>query len=107
MPIKCCNNKQISNNLKKTVDFLKIVAEENRVRILCMLKDEPKCVCEIWPALGLPQNLISHHLGVLKEAGLVKPNKQGLKVFYELNDKNLNKQLANLNLFLKPKCYGN
>ena len=107
MQIKCCKNKKVVRDLKKTVDFLKIVAEENRVRILCMLKDGPKCVCEIWPALDLPQNLISHHLGVLKEFGLVKSNKQGLKVFYELNVKNLNKQLINLQLFLKPKCYDN
>ncbi|MCX6723233.1 MAG: metalloregulator ArsR/SmtB family transcription factor [Candidatus Staskawiczbacteria bacterium] len=107
MSIKCCKNKKIATNLKKTVNFLKIVSEENRVRILCMLKDGPKCVCEIWPNLDLPQNLTSHHLGVLKEAGLVKSNKQGLKVFYELNDKNLSRQLTNLHLFLKPKCYGN
>jgi len=101
MSIRCCDNKKISNDLKKTVDFLKIVAEENRVRILCMLKDGPKCVCEIWPALGLPQNLTSHHLGVLKEAGLVKSKKQGLKVFYELKDKNLNKQLNNFSVVLR------
>ncbi|OGH94284.1 MAG: hypothetical protein A2538_01840 [Candidatus Magasanikbacteria bacterium RIFOXYD2_FULL_41_14] len=107
MPIKCCNNKKVNDNLKKTVEFFKIISEENRVRILCMLKDGPKCVCEIWPALGLSQNLISHHLGVLKVHGLVKSKKLGLKVFYELNTKNLNKQLDNLHLFLKPKSYGN
>ena len=107
MPVKCCKSKKVAKSLTKTVEFLKIIGEENRVRILCMLKNGPKCVCEIWPALDLPQNLTSHHLGVLKEAGLVKSKKQGLKVFYELNDKNLNKQLINLHLFLKPTCYGN
>ncbi|PIZ96923.1 MAG: ArsR family transcriptional regulator [Candidatus Magasanikbacteria bacterium CG_4_10_14_0_2_um_filter_33_14] len=99
--IKCCSNKKISNELKKTVDFLKIISEENRMRILCILKSGPKCVCEIWPNLDLSQNLTSHHLSVLKEFGLVKSKKQGLKVFYELNDKNLQKQLINLDLFLK------
>jgi len=107
MPTKCCTNKKVINNLSQTVFFLRIIAEENRVRILCILKNGPKCVCEIWPALDLPQNLTSHHLGVLKKNGLVKSNKQGLKVFYELNEKKLNKKLDNLNLFLKPKCYGN
>ena len=107
MPVKCCKNKKIATNLKKTVDFLKIISEENRVRILCMLKNGPKCVCEIWPTLNLPQNLTSHHLCVLKKFGLVKSKRTGLKVFYELNEKNLNKQLTNLHLFLKPKCYGN
>ena len=107
MSIKCCSNKKVVDTLKKMMGFLKIINEENRVRTLCMLRDGPKCVCEIWPSLKLPQNLTSHHLGVLREAGLVKSKKQGLKVFYELNDKNLNKQLNNLRLFLKPKCYGN
>jgi len=107
MPIRCCTDKKAANDIKKTADFLKVIAEGNRIRILCMLKDGPKCVCEIWPALNLPQNLTSHHLGVLKEFGLVKSNKQGLKVFYELNDANLNKQLNNLNLFLKSPCHDN
>ena len=64
MAIKCCTNKKTANNLHQTVDFLRIIAEENRIRILCMLKNGPKCVCEIWPALDLTQNLTSHHLGV-------------------------------------------
>lgn len=103
MSMKCCDNKKISRDLRITVDFLKIIADENRMRILCILKHGRKCVCEIWPALDLPQNLTSHHLGVLKQYGLVKSQKQGLKVFYELNYKNLNKKLNNLKLFLNHK----
>jgi ArsR family transcriptional regulator, arsenate/arsenite/antimonite-responsive transcriptional repressor len=99
--MKCCDDKKISKELKKTADFLRIIAEENRVRILCMLKNEPRCVCEIWPELDLPQNLTSHHLGVLKDAGLVKSEKKGLKVFYQVDKDNLKKQLNNLNLFLR------
>ena len=98
--IKCCSNKKISSDLKKTVDFLKIISEENRMRILCILKNGPKCVCEIWPNLDLSQNLTSHHLSVLKKFDLIKSNKQGLKVYYELNHKILNKYLTNFNLVL-------
>lgn len=102
---KCCSNKKAVQNLNEAINFLKIISEKNRLRILCMLKNCPKCVCEIWPALDMPQNLASHHLGILKEAGLVKSNKSGLKVFYELNEKFLTKQLNNLYLFLKPRRY--
>ena len=106
MPIKCCESKRVLEDISKTVDFLKIISEENRMRILCILKDGPRCVCEIWPALKLPQNLTSHHLSVLKEFGLVKSTKYGLKVFYELDEKKLNKHLNHLKLFLTTKCYG-
>ena len=100
MPKKCCYSPQQVKKLTQTVDFLKIIAEENRVRILCLLKHGPKCVCEIWPALGLSQNLASHHLGILKEAGLIKSRRQGLKIFYSLKGEKIKQKLNNLKSFL-------
>lgn len=64
--------------------LLKIVGEENRLRILCLLQEESLCVCEIFEKLNLPQNLTSHHLGVLKKAGLVDDKKRGQWVYYSL-----------------------
>lgn len=91
-----CDNK----DLNKTVNFLKVVAEENRLKILCFLKKDQKCVCEIWQHLKLPQNLISHHLKVLKNLELIDYHKDGLKVFYFLNKKVLNKYSKLINKFL-------
>jgi len=103
MKNKCCDNKKTGKEIEQTVKFLKTISEENRIRILCLLKSGPKCVCKIWPALDLSQNLISHHLSVLKASGLVKANKQGLNVFYELNEDTLKQNLNKLNLFLTSK----
>ena len=64
--------------------LLKIVGEENRLKILCLLQEGGLCVCEIFEKLGLAQNLTSHHLSVLKEAGLVDDKKRGLRVYYSL-----------------------
>jgi len=99
MKPNCCKNKS-EKNIKQATEFLKIISEENRLKILCILRDGEKCVCEIWQFLNLPQNLISHHLKVLKDFGLISSRKESLKVFYKLNRKTLTKHTKLLNKFL-------
>jgi ArsR family transcriptional regulator len=94
MNLSCCKSKKSITELKKVVDFLKIINEENRFKVLCLLRDGEKCVCDIWQCLKLPQNLVSHHLKVLKDFGLISSKKVGLKVFYKLNRKVVKKYLA-------------
>jgi ArsR family transcriptional regulator len=71
----------------KLLELLKIISDGNRLAILSLLKKSPSCVCEIFPSLKLPQNLVSHHLKVLKENGFVDSRKDGLKVIYSIKDK--------------------
>jgi ArsR family transcriptional regulator len=92
MKIACCSftgTKHVvsSPELMKTVDFLKVIAEENRLKILCLLQKGDLCVCDIWQYLGLPQNLTSHHLKVLKDFGLITSRKEGLRVHYSIDKK--------------------
>jgi len=101
MKQKFCQNKESTAELKRTVEFLKVVAEENRLKILCMLRVGEKCVCDIWQFLDLPQNLASHHLKVLKDFGLVEDRKEGLRVYYSINKKEINKYNSLLNKFLQ------
>lgn len=101
MKPKCCKNKVATDELAEAVSFLKVIAEENRLKILCMLRSGEKCVCDIWQYLDLPQNLTSHHLKVLKDFGLVDDRKNGLKVFYSLNKKKNTKYNSLLNKFLQ------
>jgi DNA-binding transcriptional ArsR family regulator len=51
--------------------------------------------------LDLPQNLISHHLKVLKNYGLIDSRKEGTKVFYFLNQRNIKKFTSLLSHFIK------
>ena len=72
--------------------------DENRLRILCLLKERKSlCVCEIYEALKLPQNLVSYHLGKLKEAGFVDSNKQGVNVIYSQGLKRIKKFQSGVN----------
>jgi len=100
---KCCKDKKSIAELLKLVNFLKIIAEENRLKILCILRNGEKCVCDIWQYLELPQNLTSHHLKVLKDFNLLESRKEGLKVFYSINKKVVKKYIKLLNKFLNPK----
>ncbi len=100
--MKKASRKNISaKNLEKAAQFLKIISEENRLKILYLLKNGQKCVCEIWQALKLPQNLVSHHLGVLREFDLISSRKEGVKIFYTINKKTINKYLNLLTGLLK------
>lgn len=73
--------------IKQIANLLKVVSEANRLRILCILQDGELCVCEIFVKLGLSQNLTSHHLSVLRKAGLVNDEKRGQRVYYLLTSK--------------------
>lgn len=100
MSPKRCKDKKSSVQLAKVVEFLKIIAEENRLKILCVLCEGEKCVCEIWQNLELPQNLTSHHLKVLKDFNLISSRKEGLNIFYRINKKVIKKYLSLLSNFL-------
>lgn len=101
-----CQSKKSMNELKLMAEFLKVISEENRLKILCLLQDGQKCVCEIWQYLNLPQNLTSHHLSVLKDFGLISAKKQGLKVIYSVNKEFTKKNFLLLNKIFPPHAIG-
>ncbi len=101
MNLDCCKTKKSKSNLDQTAEFLKVIAEPNRLKVLCILQKQEKCVCEIWQFLDLPQNLISHHLKVLKDSGLIDSRKEGTKIFYFLNKKNIKRSLSLFSHFVK------
>ncbi|BAZ43268.1 ArsR family transcriptional regulator [Chondrocystis sp. NIES-4102] len=64
-------------------DKLKALADSTRLSVLQILMQEPKHVVEINAVLGLEQSLLSHHLKVLREAGLVEATRDGKAVLYQ------------------------
>ncbi len=99
----CCVGKRAQKELALTVEFLKLIAEENRLKIVCLLAQSELCVCEIWSALNIPQNLTSHHLKALKEYGLILSRKDGLNVYYSLDTKALKVSKELLDEFLTAR----
>jgi ArsR family transcriptional regulator len=76
-----------SKQVSALANLLKIVSEESRLRMLCLLHQGEQCVCKIMEHIGLSQSLVSHHLKDLKDAGIVVDDKQGLRVYYSLTNK--------------------
>lgn len=70
--------------LGSVLPLLKALSDENRLGILELLlgADGELCACEIEEAFKLSQPTISHHMKVLREAGLVDGEKRGLWVYY-------------------------
>jgi ArsR family transcriptional regulator, arsenate/arsenite/antimonite-responsive transcriptional repressor len=84
-------------NLALTLQRVKALSDEKRVRILAQLTAGERCVCDLTDALDAGQSLLSFHLKTLKDAGLVTDRRAGRWVYYSLNGD----ALADLEDFLR------
>ncbi len=69
-------------------DRLKALADSTRLRMLDLLTQqlEPLCVCEITAEFDLQQPTISHHIRILRQAGLIAGEKRGVWSYYWATD---------------------
>ena len=67
-----------------SVEFAKTLGDETRQKIMALCCCRRLSVSEIVAQLGVTQPTVSHHLKVLREAGLVKREKHGKNVYYTL-----------------------
>ena len=71
--------------------LFRALGDETRVQIVRLLaaQPEPLCVCHVEAAFSLSQPTISHHLKVLREAGLVTTERRGVWIYYQLRRERL------------------
>ncbi|MDI6881899.1 MAG: metalloregulator ArsR/SmtB family transcription factor [Methanothermobacter sp.] len=86
--------------LEKDASIIKALADPTRLKIVYLLQHGERCVCEIIEALEKPQPTISHHLAILKNAGILKWRKEGVWVHYRLADEKIPKLIEKLLLHL-------
>jgi DNA-binding transcriptional ArsR family regulator len=70
----------------QAVGMLKLLANEDRLLLLCQLTQGEQCVSELEERLGIRQPTLSQQLGVLREQGLVITRRQGKHVYYTVAD---------------------
>jgi ArsR family transcriptional regulator len=71
--------------VKTLLKSLKALADGNRLRILRLLMERSRCVCELQAALGVAQPTVSRHLSILEEAGWVDKERRGKNfIYYQL-----------------------
>ena len=76
--------------MKELVKVFKAVADPNRIRILKMLQQKKMCVCGLSAVLGITQPSVSRHLSMMRDAGLVRDERDGQWINYELCEEKLN-----------------
>lgn len=66
-------------------EILKAISHPTRLQILQVLLNGSKCVSDIVNSIDLPQAIVSHHLGVLRNGGVLNRRKEGTRIWYGIN----------------------
>jgi ArsR family transcriptional regulator len=74
--------------MSSTLNFLRLVADPTRLRLILLLEQEELSVAELQDIMGMGQSRISSHLAQLKRAGVVIDRRAGKNVYYGLNEAN-------------------
>ncbi len=93
-------------DLQALADKLKVLAEPKRLLILNLLMEGVQCNCELGGALQMAPNLISHHLSVLRQAGLVDMERDPVDsrwVYYSVNRAALEELRSAFGTFFDPE----
>lgn len=86
-------------------EYLRIVAEPKRLLILNLIMEGIQCNCDLSQVLNLSPNLVSHHLSILREAGLVNVERDLFDarwVYYSVDRAALEQLRATLVSFFDP-----
>ncbi len=93
-------------NLQNLSRWLKALSEPKRLLLLNLIIQGVQCNCELGDELGMAPNLISHHLSVLREVGLVNAERDPLDsrwVYYSVNRAALDELNSAFGAFFNPE----
>jgi ArsR family transcriptional regulator, arsenate/arsenite/antimonite-responsive transcriptional repressor len=79
----------IDNTNKFKAKIFKALSDPVRLSILDFLRSGEKCVCEIVPHVNLIQPVVSRHLKILKDCGIVKDRKEGNRRHYSITEEQI------------------
>jgi ArsR family transcriptional regulator, arsenate/arsenite/antimonite-responsive transcriptional repressor len=95
-----------SEKIQHLAQQLKVLSEPNRLAILELLIQGTQCNCVLGDALQMAPNLISHHLSVLRDAGLVNVERDildGRWIYYSINTQAVQELAAAFGAFFNPE----
>ncbi len=75
-----------STEISITSGLFAALGDPTRLRLMSALAAHPLCVCDLAAVVGLSQSAASHQLRVLREHGLARPERDGRRVYYRLDD---------------------
>ena len=71
---------------QKTAKVLKVLGDQNRIKIIELLRSGEMCQCDIIPMIGQSQPTVSRHLNLLEESGVIKSRRDGVRMLYKISD---------------------
>jgi DNA-binding transcriptional ArsR family regulator len=89
--------------LELKADILKVLAQPTRLKILELLRNGERCICEIVPAINGEQSNISRHISLMQKSRLVTTRKDGVKVMVKVRDPKIFEILDSVSLLLKKQ----
>jgi ArsR family transcriptional regulator len=87
--------------LELKVEILKALAQPTRLKILQLLRNGEKCICEIVPAINGEQSNISRHISLMQKSNLVTTRKDGVKVMVKVKDPRVFEILDSISIMLR------
>ena len=90
-----------SKVLELKAEILKALAQPTRLKILELLRNGEKCICEIVPAINGEQSNISRHISLMQKSHLVTTRKDGVRVMVKVKDPKIFDILDSIGLLLK------
>ena len=85
-PHPVINPEQLRSAAAEGVGVLKLLANVDRLLLLCQLSQGEHCVSELEQELGIVQPTLSQQLGVLRNEGVVSTRRQGKNIYYSVAD---------------------
>ncbi|WP_298202578.1 metalloregulator ArsR/SmtB family transcription factor [Desulfosporosinus sp.] len=82
--------------MKNRADFFKALSDETRLRILEIIAQEESCNCQLMERLNISQSMVSHHIKILKQAGIIDERRNGKWTYYTINIENTEAYLVSL-----------
>jgi ArsR family transcriptional regulator len=89
--------------LELKAEILKALAQPTRLKILELLRNGERCICEIVPAINGEQSNISRHISLMQKSRLVTTRKDGVKVMVKVGDPKIFEILDTVSLMLKKQ----
>ena len=80
------NTQALRSAAAQAVAALKLLANEDRLLLMCQLSQGEMCVSELEEQLGIRQPTLSQQLGVLRTEGVVSTRRQGKNIYYSVAD---------------------
>jgi len=94
---------ELSTSADRAADFLKALANRNRLTILCLLSQGERSVSDLEAFLGIRQPTLSQQLAVLREESLVATRRDGKTIYYSLASEEAHQVIGLLySLFCAP-----